>query len=143
LAHLLAALLTASLRVILKALVTLPEFKALLMTICLDFNKQPHFNHLLKTLVDYKDKGAPTLSLAILRATLTLLLLMNFLLMFLRTFWSLKVTLPLLMTLTRYLLLTTPHFLESLLRKITWVMVSLEPSLALLILLIRTHLYFL
>jgi hypothetical protein len=85
LAHLLAALLTASLRTTLKGLVTLPEAKALLMTIYLDLNKQPHLNHLLKTLVVYKDKGAPTLNLATLRATLTLLLLINFLLMFLRT----------------------------------------------------------
>jgi hypothetical protein len=83
--HLLALLLTASLRTVLNPTVTLPASKALRMTNLLDLKVLEHLDHLLKTLLAWRLKGAPTLKLASLIASLTLLLLVNLLLMFKRT----------------------------------------------------------
>ena len=138
--HLLALLLTASLRTVLNPTVTLPALKALIMISLLDLKVLEHLAHLLKTLLVWRLKAAPTLNLETLRAILTLLLLINFLLMFYKTLWSLKVTTPLLKTILKYLLLQGIALRANLLMTILWVMVNLAPSLAFLILLMTTHL---
>lgn len=138
--HLLALLLTASLRTVLNPTITLPAAKALSMISLLDFKVLEHLDHLLKTLLAWRLKGAPILNLESAIASLTLLLLINFLLMFYKTLWSLKVTTPLLKTDLKYLLLQGMALRANLPMTILWVMVNLVPSLAALILLMTAHL---